>query len=40
MVIKAYDMKADFIKKSEISPLKHGTIDQITFISKQYHFYR
>lgn len=40
MIIKAYDMKADFIKKSEISPLKHRRIDQITFRSKQYHFYR
>jgi hypothetical protein len=38
--IKAYDMKADLIKKSKISPLKHRRIDQITFISKQYDFYR
>ena len=40
MIIKAYDMKADFIKKSERSPLKHRRLDQITLTSKQYHFVR
>ncbi len=40
MIIKAYDMKADFIKKSETTAFKHRRIDQITLTSKQYHFAR